>query len=254
MLHQSVRDTSSIPLSPLRNQPDPNSHHSIQRDPSNPKLFTNRALTRQKLLLTSPSLDDCLHAISLDPSNMKAFYYLSQAQLALHRPNEAHASALTAYNFCVETGDRSIQNVSGLVLQTKKAVWEGKERQRIRERDSLLRECLEGLERNMREEMGVLGLDGLDFEYDEEDAQRSRDRRRERSDIQDSHKRKVDELQSVFAIANPKDLPRPVSPRSTCFPSPPPSPACARGQRLRLSRHHRTTSSTTSALQSCTTP
>ena len=51
---------------------------------------------------------------------MKAYYYLAQAQLALHHPNEALSSALTAYDVCLKTNNASASNIAALILQAKK--------------------------------------------------------------------------------------------------------------------------------------
>lgn len=84
---------------------------------------------------------------------MKGYYYLAQAQLALHHPNEALNSAMTAYNECLKTNNSSTRNVSQLVLQAKKEKWEAKERERIRRRSALLAELEEELRRKMGTEL-----------------------------------------------------------------------------------------------------
>ena len=80
-------------------------------------------MTRIKLQDFEGCMDDCLKSIALDRKNMKGYYLLAQAQLALNHPNEALTSALTAYEKCLETNDKSASAVSGLVLQAKKQKW-----------------------------------------------------------------------------------------------------------------------------------
>ncbi|MCJ1304745.1 hypothetical protein MMC08_007558, partial [Hypocenomyce scalaris] len=118
---------------------------SIQKDPGNPFLFTNRAFSRIKLQSWDSCITDCLKSIDLHASNMKAYYYLAQAQLALHHPNEALQSALTAYDLCLKTNSASAPNISSLVLQAKKEKWEVRERERLRRRSGMLRELEDGL-------------------------------------------------------------------------------------------------------------
>lgn len=110
---------------------------AIQKDPNESKFFTNRAMTRIKLQSWDACIDDCIKAIELERDNMKGYFYLAQAQLALHHPNEALSSAVTAYQECLKTGSSSTAKVSELVLQAKKEKWEAKERDRIRRRSDL---------------------------------------------------------------------------------------------------------------------
>ena len=174
----------------------------IQVDPSNPKLFTNRARTRIKLQQFEGCMDDCLKSIDLDRINMKAYYILAQAQLALNHPNEALSSALTAYTRCLETDDKSVSAsasaVSGLVLQAKKQKWEVKEKERIRNRSSMLRELEDMLMKNKREELRQLRLKMLNFDEEAE----------EKADIELECRNKIEELRTIFAIADPKNLQR----------------------------------------------
>ncbi|KAL9124947.1 MAG: hypothetical protein Q9217_005780 [Psora testacea] len=175
-----------------------NASNSILKDPSNPKLFTNRAMTRIKLEAWDACMNDSINAIELDSKSLKAYYYLAQAQLALKRPNEAFCSAMTAYNRCVETHDKSIPNVSALVLGAKKQKWLAKERERNRNRSSLLRELEDSLLKNKEAELQELRHRKLDSVEEKE----------ERADIERAHELKVEELHSTFALADPKNMPK----------------------------------------------
>ncbi|KAI4260316.1 MAG: hypothetical protein L6R42_004110 [Xanthoria sp. 1 TBL-2021] len=169
---------------------------AIQQDSQNPKLFTNRAMTRLRLQSWEPCIDDCLRSIALDKTNnMKGYYYLAQAQLALHHPNEALNSAMTAYHECLKTNNSSTRNVSQLVLQAKKEKWEAKERERIRRRSALLAE----LEEELRRKMGM-ELRKVDIMC--EGQEETSDAREEREEVEDTWRRKIEELRSVFAIAD----------------------------------------------------
>ncbi|KAL8803805.1 MAG: hypothetical protein Q9182_002937 [Xanthomendoza sp. 2 TL-2023] len=178
---------------------------AIQQDSRNPKLFTNRAMTRIRLQSWESCIDDCLRSIELDTTtaNMKGYYYLAQAQLALKHPNEALSSALTAYDQCLKTHSSSTRSVSELVLQAKKEKWEARERERIRRRSSLLRELEDALQR-----MKHADLRTIDIEY--QGRENSTDAREEREEVEDTWRRKIEELRSVFALADPTNL----SPRS----------------------------------------
>ncbi len=77
---------------------------------------------------------------------MKAYYNLAQAQMALHHPNEALTSALTAYDLCLRIGDASASNISSLILRAKKEKWEHRERERVRRHNYLLKELEDALQ------------------------------------------------------------------------------------------------------------
>lgn len=113
---------------------------AIQKNSNNPLLFTNRANARLKLANWEGVIDDCIRSIELLKENMKAFFYLAQAQLAINHPNEALSSALMAYDLCSRSPHQTSNaaTISALVLRAKKAKWEIRERERIRRRGDLL--------------------------------------------------------------------------------------------------------------------
>ena len=158
-------------------------------------------MTRMKLLAWDSCIDDCLRSIDLDSSNMKAFYYLAQAQLALKHPNEALQSALTAYRLCLKTDNTSTRNASQLVLQAKKEKCEQRERQRIRERSPLLKELEDGLE-TMRE------AEVRNVRFRHMGRAESSDAREEMEGVEEVWRKKVEELRTVFALADPENLAR----------------------------------------------
>ncbi|MCJ1244999.1 hypothetical protein MMC30_002200 [Trapelia coarctata] len=173
---------------------------AIQKDPSNPALFTNRAFTRIKLLSWDAVIDDCIKAIEFQPENMKGYYYLAQAQIALRHPNEALNSAMTAYGICLKTHDSSTSNISNLILQAKKEKWEAKERERIRRRSDLLRELEDSLTRNSDRQMWEAEQKIKQLELDETEG------KEEKEEIKASSQRKLEELRSIFALSDPENL------------------------------------------------
>lgn len=164
-------------------------------------------MTRLKLLSWDGVIDDCLKAIDLERNNMKAYYYLAQAQIALNHPNEALSSALTAYEKCLETWSTSTQAVSNLVLQAKKQKWEAREKERIRGRYELLRELEDGLMEKERRDLRNPRLTVMD----------SSDEAEERADIQLATRKKIGELRSIFAVADPKNMQRRVLQASSTY-------------------------------------
>ena len=175
---------------------------SIQKDSTNPILYTNRAFTRIKLQSWEPCIDDCQDAIQLEINCMKAYYYRAQAQLALNRPNEALTSAMLAYNLCLKTHDASTSFVSTLVLKAKKEKWEVRERERIRQRSALLQEL----------EESILIKGGSELHAVREKVEKRGHHwvgaSEEMAEIEASTRRKVEDLRSIFAIADPQNLQR----------------------------------------------
>jgi len=90
-------------------------------------------MARLKLKLWDSVISDCRTCLDLSPDNMKAYYYLSQAELALNDFNQALEDAYEAHRICVSTGDKSLQSVTTQVLRCKKERWEDAERRRARE-------------------------------------------------------------------------------------------------------------------------
>ncbi|KAK7509339.1 uncharacterized protein IWZ02DRAFT_472558 [Phyllosticta citriasiana] len=128
---------------------------AIQKNPNNPLLFTNRANARMKLESWELAIDDCLKSIELLRDNLKAYTFLARAQLALKHPNEALSSALVAYDLCINSRSptRDAQTISALVLQCKKAKWEGRERERLRRKSPLLAELEDKIEAASNQEL-----------------------------------------------------------------------------------------------------
>ena len=99
---------------------------------------------------------------------MKAHYYLAQAQLALRDFDGALESALRAHAICAESNDRSLANVTAVVLRCKKERWEERERTRLRETKDLEREVIELLGRD-RDAMLAETDDGMEKQEIEEE-------------------------------------------------------------------------------------
>ncbi|KAI6708704.1 U-box domain-containing protein [Diplocarpon mali] len=144
---------------------------AIQHDPNNPLLYTNRSMALLKLSLYTRVVTDTQHAISLLPHNMKAYFQLAQAQMALQDPHSALISAKKAHAYCVEEvhsggkGASSIGPITDLVLRCKREVWEEKERERERQRVGLLGDVINALEKQRRDEVQRLeGEDALEGE------------------------------------------------------------------------------------------
>ncbi|KAK0726394.1 hypothetical protein B0T21DRAFT_33740 [Apiosordaria backusii] len=109
-------------------------------DPSNPLLYTNRAMSRLRLSLWDSAITDCEACLRLSPDNLKAHYYLSQAHLALHAYSDALEHATRAHRLCVAAEDKSLSNVTAQILRCKKEKWDHEEKRRRRETAELEKE------------------------------------------------------------------------------------------------------------------
>lgn len=149
---------------------------AITKYSRNPLIFTNRANARLKLQRWDGAVNDCLKSIEItghNGQNHKAFYFLAQAQLAMHHPHEALSSALTAYeqvreprSAAAKIGAKDLETFSAFVLKCKKAKFSVRDRERLRRQGDLRAELEEGLEAEKQREVkriaeelerGVLG-------------------------------------------------------------------------------------------------
>ena len=152
-------------------------------------------MARLKLQYWSSVITDCLSCLELAPENMKAHYYLSQAQLEIHDFEAALSNALQAHALCVTTNDKSLAAVTTLVLRCKHERWEDLEKKRLRETRDLERSMVEVLERE-RDEMLKDAIDEAERREIEEEAEAKIMRLREvfeKSRADDEKKREVPE-------------------------------------------------------------
>lgn len=175
---------------------------AIQKNSSNPLLFTNRANARLKLQKWDAVIDDCLLSISLLSENMKAFFYLAQAQLAINHPNEALSSALMAYELCSKSAQQTSNaaTISALVLKAKKAKWEIRERERIRRRGDLLADLEAHLEVEFKREQEEIQERIESGEVGRIEGQEEKEDRRK------DWEKKRDDLRTAFALSSPEML------------------------------------------------
>ncbi|KAI8931311.1 hypothetical protein NX059_011653 [Plenodomus lindquistii] len=173
---------------------------AIQKNSANPLLFTNRANARLKLEKWEGVIDDCLRSIQLLEANMKAYFYLAQAQIAINHPNEALSSALKAYELCTTSAQQTSNaaTISALVLRCKKAKWDIRERDRIRRRGDLLSEleCL--LETQHKKDM-----DDIEARMESGDITRAGGQE-EREERKTEFEKKRNDLRTAFAISDPE--------------------------------------------------
>ncbi|UKZ66245.1 uncharacterized protein TrAtP1_007419 [Trichoderma atroviride] len=159
-------------------------------DPKNPALYTNRAMARLKLGDWESVITDCQTCLGLAPQNMKAHYYLAQAQLSIGDFDSALNNALAAHKICATMNDKSLGAITNIVLRCKKDRWEDREKKRLRQERELEEEMLAMLVRDRN--------DMLKAESDET----------ERSIIADEADEKMKTLSKVFENARQQSLKR----------------------------------------------
>lgn len=122
---------------------------AIIADDTNPSLYTNRAMARIRLNLYESAILDCNECLKLsgEKGNLKAYFILSQCQLAIGDYNAALESALKAHRLCVETNDKSLGPVTNQVLRCKKERWDDMEKKRSREGQELENDVIALMER-----------------------------------------------------------------------------------------------------------
>ena len=183
---------------------------AVQKFSRNPLLFTNRANARLKLQRWEGAVNDCLKSIEISNAasagraqNHKAYYFLAQAQLSLHHPNEALSSALTAYEQVREpapttkTSPKDLETFSAFVLTCKKAKFAVRDRDRERRQGGLRAEFEDTLERNKQRDLDEVSRCLQTGEMGQVEAYERN------QEILSNFEIKCQELRSVFALADP---------------------------------------------------
>lgn len=187
---------------------------AVQKYSQNPLIFTNRANARLKLQKWDDTVNDCLKSIEItgpNGPNHKAWYFLAQAQLALHHPHEALSSALKAYEQLLhpaspaatatttttKTTPSDLQTFSALVLRCKKEKFRARDRERLRRQGELRAELEDTLEKQRQQDLdrvaeelhrGILGP--------VEASERS-------EEVRGNFEKKIISLKTVFEMADP---------------------------------------------------
>ncbi|KAI9934724.1 hypothetical protein ASPWEDRAFT_44204 [Aspergillus wentii DTO 134E9] len=133
---------------------------AIQKNPSEPTFFTNRALTRIKLAKWAGVEHDARAAIDLygpkNPTSIKSSYYLAQALLGLQKPQEAYDVAIDAYQASLASKNVQTENLSKTVLRAKQQIWAAKETSRLREMNETLGSVEQLIENDLHQALAEL--------------------------------------------------------------------------------------------------
>jgi STIP1 homology and U-box containing protein 1 len=107
-----------------------------------------------------------------------------------------------AYELCTNTPAQtsSAFTIANLVLKCKRAKWDTRERQRLRQRSGLLAELLDKLDADRLQELH-------DIETQEaKEAMGRIEAEERRKEVEDAYGAKITELRNVFSIADPANL------------------------------------------------
>jgi STIP1 homology and U-box containing protein 1 len=179
---------------------------AVQKYSQNPLIFTNRANARLKLQRWEGAVNDCLKSIEITGAqgqNHKAYYFLAQAQLALHHPHEALSSALMAYEQVLhplpatKLSPRDMETFSTFVLKCKKAKFSARDRERLRRQGDLRAELEETLERNKQRDLDLVSSQ---LEAGQTGQVEASERNHE---ILSNFDDKIAEIRALFAAADP---------------------------------------------------
>ncbi|EGS21753.1 uncharacterized protein CTHT_0036200 [Thermochaetoides thermophila DSM 1495] len=157
-------------------------------DPTNPTLYTNRAMARLRLAQWDNAIADCNECLRLSPDSMKAHYNLSQAHLALRAYDDALKHALRAHELCVKQADKSLATITNHVLKCKKERWEAMEKKRLREISGLEGEVMAVLQRERDRLLQDESLTEI-----------------QRKELEDEWQSKLERMREVFERARPKE-------------------------------------------------
>ncbi|KAF2164354.1 hypothetical protein M409DRAFT_25233 [Zasmidium cellare ATCC 36951] len=178
---------------------------AIQKYSRNSLIFTNRANVRLKLQQWEGAVNDCLKSVEITGGgqNHKAYYFLAQAQLALHHPNEALSSALMAYEQvrnpapAAKTSPQDLQTFSAFVLKCKKAKFSARDRDRLRRQGDMRAELEDTLESAKQRELDAISKQFHAGELGQVEATERIE------EVQTTFGTKIATLRSVFEAADP---------------------------------------------------
>jgi STIP1 family protein 1 len=149
-------------------------------------------MARLKLGHWESVITDCQTCLDLSPHNMKAHFYLAQAQLSIGDYDDALRNALAAHKICATTNDKSLGPITNIVLRCKKDRWDDSEKKRLRQERELEDQMLVLLARD-HDEMLMTVPEGDDSE---------------RRTIQEETTEKMRVLSKVFENARTESLKR----------------------------------------------
>ncbi|EGO59340.1 hypothetical protein NEUTE1DRAFT_99516 [Neurospora tetrasperma FGSC 2508] len=158
--------------------------HRILADPTNPLLYTNRAMARLKMSRWDSVIEDCEECLRLSSST---------THLPLKNYDQAVAYALEAHKICADTHDKSLAAVTSQVLKCKKERWEHREKLRKREEQELEGEVVEMLRREMD---GLLKTTSSSGEDEDEEG---------RKETEKMYEEKIERIRAVFERARDKE-------------------------------------------------
>lgn len=180
---------------------------------ADPKVFSNRSLTRIKLQDWANAESDARKAIELygpkgKAAAMKSHYYLAQSLLPQRHTAEALVQAKYAYSLCLENKDSSAELISQFILRAKQAAWQARESVRLRELNETLALVEDLLDQQLRRDLaavderfraGELGETGRNEERDELEQEAKERRENIRRAFEDPGKPETVERVSTFA-------------------------------------------------------
>ncbi|XP_041379541.1 E3 ubiquitin-protein ligase CHIP-like [Gigantopelta aegis] len=111
---------------------------ALGKGQKDPRLYANRALCYIKLDQWTDVIEDCHNAIQIDPSIIKAHFYLGQAQLELENFDAAIESLQTAFALAKEQRRNFGDDIACALRIAKKKRWHQLEEQRLRKKSDLL--------------------------------------------------------------------------------------------------------------------
>lgn len=128
---------------------------------ADPKVFSNRSLTRIKLQDWANAESDARKAIELygpkgKAAAMKSHYYLAQSLLPQRHTAEALVQAKYAYSLCLENKDSSAELISQFILRAKQAAWQVRESTRLREMSETLTLVEDLLDQQLKRDLAAV--------------------------------------------------------------------------------------------------
>lgn len=162
-------------------------------------------MARLKLSLWDSAIADCLACLKLNGESMKAHYYLAQAYLELRAFDDAVSHASRAREICATTNDKSLAQVTTLVLRCKKDRWDDAEKRRKRAHRELEEDVLAAMRREKEDSLAAMTPPTADAGGNSSPATTTMEDVGDRRQVAEEWDAKMEQLSRVFESARAND-------------------------------------------------
>lgn len=131
---------------------------AIKANPHAATYYTNRALCYIKLRQWTLTVDDCQKAVQIDPTLIKAHFFMGQALTELENYDDAITALTKAHDLAREQHKNFGEDITSAVRQAKKMRWNLIEEKRLKKQSDLQSFLLQLLKDHMDRQLSSLSF------------------------------------------------------------------------------------------------